>query len=159
MRSQAWHTWTSLFLLLALTVFSSASNQREALANESPGQQVATPTSFITADELKAKLSKNEPVMIIDVRSANGLGSEQKIKGAVHVKLRRLKYRLNLQPLKSVPRDRDVVTYCACPNDEVSVRAAEILRQSGFKRVHVLKGGWIVWKKANGQMEPMARGI
>jgi rhodanese-related sulfurtransferase len=159
MRSQAWHTWTSLFLLLALTVFSSASNQREALANESPGQQVATPTSFITADELKAKLSKNEPVMIIDVRSANGLGSEQKIKGAVHVKLRRLKYRLNLQPLKSVPRDRDVVTYCACPNDEASVRAAEILRQSGFKRVHVLKGGWIVWKKANGQMEPMARGI
>jgi len=159
MRSHAWHTWTSLFLLVALIVLSSATKQRKALANESPSQEVAKPTSFITADELKAKLSKNEPVTIIDVRSANGLGSEQKIKGAVHVKLRRLKYRLNLQPLKSVPRDRDVVTYCACPNDEASVRAAEILRESGFKRVHVLKGGWVVWKKANGQMEPMARGI
>lgn len=159
MRSQARHTWTSLFLLVALIVLSSATKQRKTFATENPSQEVATPTSFITADELKAKLSKNEPVTIIDVRSATGLGSEQKIKGAVHVKLRRLKYRLSLQPLKGVPRDRDVVTYCACPNDEASVRAAEILRESGFKRVQVLKGGWVVWKKANGQMEPMARGI
>lgn len=95
---------------------------------------------------------------IIDVRSANGLESDNKIKGAYYVKLRRLKYRLGFPPLKDVPRDREVITYCACPNDESSVRAAQILRDSGFKRVRVLKGGWLVWKKANGPMERMARG-
>jgi rhodanese-related sulfurtransferase len=114
---------------------------------------------LITAEELKAKLSKKDPVTIIDVRSANGLDGGNKIKGAFYVKLRRLKYRLDFPPLKDVPRDSDVVTYCACPNDEASVRAAQILRESGFKRVQVLKGGWVVWKKANGQIEPMARGI
>jgi 3-mercaptopyruvate sulfurtransferase SseA len=39
------------------------------------------------------------------------------------------------------------------------VRAAQVLRESGFKNVRVLKGGWVVWKKANGQVEPMARGF
>ncbi|MFZ0063086.1 MAG: rhodanese-like domain-containing protein [Pyrinomonadaceae bacterium] len=82
-----------------------------------------------------------------------------KIKGAVYVKLRRLKYRLAFPPLKDVPRNRDVVTYCACPNDEASIRAAQVLRESGFTRVHVLKGGWVVWKKANGQIERTARGL
>jgi rhodanese-related sulfurtransferase len=97
--------------------------------------------------------------MIIDVRSGNSLDGDNKIKGAFYVKLRRLKYRLSFPPLKDVPRDRNVVTYCACPNDEASVRAAEILRDSGFKRVQVLKGGWVLWKKSNGQIERMARGL
>jgi rhodanese-related sulfurtransferase len=139
-------------------ILSGGARQR-LVANQSPNQAALTPTSFISAEELKEKLSKNEAVTIIDVRSANGLDGEQKIKGAVHVKLRRLKYRLSFQPLKTVPRDRDVVTYCACPNDEASLKAAMILRESGFKRVHVLKGGWVVWKKAKGQTEPLIRGI
>jgi rhodanese-related sulfurtransferase len=121
--------------------------------------QNSSATEFITADELKAKLAKNEPLTIIDVRGASGLlNDDNRIKGAVYVKLRRLKYRLAFPPLRDVPRNRDVVTYCACPNDESSVRAAQILREAGFKRVRVLKGGWVVWKKANGQVEPMSRG-
>jgi 3-mercaptopyruvate sulfurtransferase SseA len=31
--------------------------------------------------------------------------------------------------------------------------------EAGFKQVRVLKGGWLVWKKANGQVEPLARGM
>jgi len=159
MKSQRWRTWTAILPLLSLMILTDGSRRSQVEANQSPSQEAATPTSFISAEELKEKLSKNEAVTIIDVRSANGLDSEQKIKGAVHVKLRRLKYRLSFQPLKTVPRDRDVVTYCACPNDEASLKAALILRESGFKRVHVLKGGWVVWKKAKGQTEPLIRGI
>jgi rhodanese-related sulfurtransferase len=123
-------------------------------------QQGVSATEFITAEELKAKLTKKEPVTIIDVRSANSLvDGGDKIKGAVYVKLRRLKYRLAFPPLKDVPRDREVVTYCACPNDESSMKAAQILQESGFKRVRVLKGGWVDWKRANGQVEPMASGM
>jgi len=128
-----------------------------AFTREVVNQKVVQP-EFVTAEELKTKLSRSEPVTVIDVRSANGLESDNKIKGAYYVKLRRLKYRLGFPPLKDVPRDREVITYCACPNDESSVRAAQILRDSGFKRVRVLKGGWLVWKKANGPMERMARG-
>jgi rhodanese-related sulfurtransferase len=85
--------------------------------------------------------------------------NDNKIKGALYVKLRRLKYRLGFPPLSKVSRNSEVVTYCACPNDESSIKAAQLLVESGFKHVRVLKGGWVVWKKANGQVEPMAGGM
>ena len=113
---------------------------------------------FITAEELKSKISKNEAIAIIDVKATSGLlEADNKIKGAVYVKLRRLKSRLGLPPLKDVPRDREVVTYCACPNDESSIHAAQVLIDAGFTRVRVLKGGWVSWKKMNGQVEPLAK--
>ncbi len=118
----------------------------------------AAEVQFVSAEELKAKIAKNEPVAIIDVRSTSGLSeSENKIKGAVYVKLRRLRSRLVMPPLKDVPRDREVVTYCACPNDEASIRAAEVLQSAGFSRVRVLKGGWVGWKKMKGQVEPLSK--
>ena len=158
MRSTGWPICVSLLLLLSSAVVSGEPNYPGTLASVAADQEVAKEVNFITAEELKAKISNKESVTIIDVRSANGLESDNKIKGALYVKLRRLRYRLGFPPLKDVPRDRDVVTYCACPNDEASVRAAQILRDSGFKRVLVLKGGWVVWRKANGQIEPMLRG-
>ena len=159
MSLKGWSSWTYLFLSLTLSLASGGTNFALTPARTVANQEVNSQTDFITAEELKAKLSKNEPVMVIDVRSGNSLGADNKIKGAYYVKLRRLKYRLSFPPLKDVPRDRTVVIYCACPNDESSVRAAQILRDSGFKRVQVLKGGWVLWKKANGQIEPMARGL
>ena len=155
MRSGILPTVASLLLTLSIAV-DSGSNL--SAGEGSTANQEVTNSDFISAEELKTKITNNEPVTIIDVRSANSLEGDSKIKGAFYVKLRRLKYRLGFQPLKDVPRDRDVVTYCACPNDEASVRAAEILRESGFKRVHVLKGGWVLWKKVKGQTEPMLRG-
>lgn len=119
----------------------------------------APDVQYVTADELKAKLAKNQPVTIIDVRGSTGVEDDNKIKGAVYVKLRKLKSRLGLPPLRDVPRDREVVTYCACPNDEASIRAAQLLTEAGFKRVRVLKGGWVTWKRANGQVEPLAKGM
>ena len=118
----------------------------------------ASEVQFLSAEELKAKIARNEPVAIIDVRATTGLSdADNKIKGAVHVKLRRLKSRLMMPPLKDVPRDREIVTYCACPNDEASIRAAEVLQAAGFSRVRVLKGGWVTWKKTKGQVEPLTK--
>ena len=121
-------------------------------------RQSSAEIQFITADELKTRVAQNEPVTIIDVRgSSTMLDNDNKIKGAIYVKLRKLKSRLGLPPLKDVPRNREVVTYCACPNDESSIRAAQMLLESGFKRVRVLKGGWLTWRKANGQVEPLSK--
>lgn len=116
------------------------------------------PVSFISAEELKKKLSRNEPVTVIDVRSSSAFAeSEDKIKGAIRVKLRRLKSRLAIPPLKNVPRDSEVITYCACQSDEASVRAAQILSEAGFKHVRALKNGWQGWLQANGQLERRPR--
>jgi rhodanese-related sulfurtransferase len=108
----------------------------------------------MSAEELKAKLSRNEAVTVLDVRATDSyVNSSNRIRGSIHVKLRRLEFRLTLPPLRDVPRDSEVITYCACPHDEASIRAAQILIDAGFKRVHVLDGGWQAWLRANGQVE------
>lgn len=124
---------------------------------QAPADKIKTP-DFITAQELKVRVEKKQPLTIIDVRSSSALlESGTKIKGAIYVKLRRLEYRLRFPPLKDVPRDSEVVVYCACPSDEASLRAAGILLQSGFKRVRALKGGWLAWLKVNGPVEQKPR--
>jgi len=160
MSFKKWGAWACMFFLTCLAMAKVGTPNVVAFARGEVAQQNSSGIEFITAEELKAKLAKNEPVTIIDVRAASGLpDGGNKIKGAVYVKLRRLKYRLTFPPLRDVPRNREVVTYCACPNDESSVKAAQVLLEAGFKHVRVLKGGWVVWKKANGQVEPMARGM
>ena len=151
----------ALAWILFLAVFAIArvgANESAAFAPALPALQNSSKKEFISVDELKAKLAKKEPVAIIDVRAINSLSADSnKIKGAVYVQVRKLKYRLGFPPLKAVPHDREVVTYCACPNDELSLQAAQVLRDAGFKRVRVLKGGWVLWQKANGPVEPMSR--
>ena len=109
----------------------------------------------ITAEELKAKVAANVPVTIIDVRSSEGFAaSRTTIKGAIHFKLRKLKSRVAFAPLKDLPRDREIVTYCACPKDQSSISAAQTLQSAGFSRVRVLQGGWHEWLRAGGPVEP-----
>ncbi len=97
---------------------------------------------------------------MLDVRSTSSYSnSDGKIKGAIHLKLRRLKFRLSFPPLKDLARDSYVVTYCSCPNDEASLRAAQILVDAGFTRVRVLKGGWNEWLKNTGPVEARSRGM
>jgi rhodanese-related sulfurtransferase len=142
------------FALLLLCVAGSA---RPIFRSTPMVQNTASAPSFMSAEELKAKLAHNEPVTVIDVRDSRNYLNNNRIKDSIYVKLRRLSYRLTMPPLKNLPRDRDVVTYCACPHDEASIRAAQILLDAGFKRVHVLQGGWQMWVKVNGQTSPRPR--
>jgi rhodanese-related sulfurtransferase len=113
---------------------------------------------MISADELKAKLAGNQQVTIIDVRGSEAYATAtQTIKGAIHFKTRKLKSRLPYPPLKDIPKDREIVTYCSCPKDQASIAAAQILQAGGFKRVRVLQGGWQEWLKVNGPVEPRVK--
>lgn len=108
---------------------------------------------FIAAEELKAKIANNEPVSIVDLRGPSVYArAEKTIVGAVHAKVRRVVYRL-----REFPRDKEVVTYCACPADEAAIIGARALMANGFKRVRVLKGGWNAWLEAGGQLRPRPR--
>lgn len=105
---------------------------------------------FIAPEELKTKIAKNEAVAIVDLRGSSVYAqSDTKIKGSVHTKVRRVAYRL-----RELPRDREVITYCACPADEAAIVAAQALLANGFKRVRVLKGGWNAWLDAGGPVQP-----
>jgi rhodanese-related sulfurtransferase len=149
-----WLLW--LCAVLTLTVAATADVGTAATTLQQP----APSTDFITAAELKTKIARNERLTIVDVRATSGLlNDDNKIRGAIYVKLRRLKSRLAFPPLRDVPRDQEIVIYCACPNDESAIRGAQLLTAAGFRRTRVLKGGWTAWKKSNGQVEPLAIGI
>jgi len=105
---------------------------------------------FIAVEELKKRIANNNPVTIVDVRGQDAyLQSDKIVQGAIHSQVRRVVHRL-----REVPRDSEVVTYCACPADEAAIIAARSLLSSGFKNVRVLKGGWNAWLEAGGQMRP-----
>ena len=118
----------------------------------------APPVNMISVDELKTKVNSNQAVTIIDVRSSESYAAATTtIKGAIHFKVRKLKYRLAYPPMRNVPKDQEIVTYCSCPKDEASIEAAQILISSGFTRVRVLQGGWGEWLRANGPVQPRAK--
>ena len=144
--------WYCMMVLLASLSLATVV-QAQNLAARTPAN-----VDLISAQELKAKVDRNEQLVILDVRSSESYAnSDRKIKGAIHVKVRRLEHRLNFPPLKDTPRDREVITYCACPSEEASIAAAQILKGNGFKRVRALKGGWQEWLKINGAVEPRPR--
>jgi rhodanese-related sulfurtransferase len=148
-----------IFLFTSMTLSGAGTASAARFARSAAEPQTPGAVEFITVEELKAKLEKGEAVTVIDVRGSSDLAdSDSKIKGAIHVKLRRLKSRIYLPPLRDVSRNSEVVLYCACPNDEASIRGVEILLDSGFKRVHALKGGWVAWRRSGGQIESKPRG-
>ena len=139
-------------LRITLILFIAALGVVTAQAQQAPG------VSMITAEELKAKMANNEPVTVVDVRSSEGFAnSGTTVKGSIHFKLRKLKYRLQYPPFKNLPRNSEIVTYCACPKDQASIAAAQILQQSGFTRVRVLQGGWSEWQRVGGPVQPRAK--
>ncbi|MDQ1729038.1 MAG: hypothetical protein QOD33_1163 [Pyrinomonadaceae bacterium] len=157
MNSGEYKLRSGVVVLVAMLVAAFSAN---ALGTSPALQTEAPAADFITPAELKAKIAKNAKVTIVDVRATSGLlNDDNKIKGAIYVKLRRLKSRLAFPPLRDVPRDQEVVTYCACPNDESAIHAAQVLSAAGFKHTRVLKGGWTAWRKNNGPVESLAGGL
>ena len=147
---KGWIVILAAALVVSETVTSAY--QRVELAGTKPQNKQEQPghVEFITPEELKAKIAKNEPVTIVDLRGPSVYAqSDQTIRGSVHMKVRRVVSRL-----RDVPRDKEIVTYCACPNDEAAAIGARSLLAEGFKRVRVLKGGWNAWLQAAGQVQP-----
>src|SRR4030095_4201261 len=105
------------FVVMLLSSLGSAA----AFDRHAPGtaaailfaQKAPAGADFMSAEQLKAKLARNEPVTIIDVRDTDSYLNNNKIKRSIHVKLRRLAYRLTMPPLRNAPRDREIVAYCA----------------------------------------------
>lgn len=89
-----------LFLLTFLACASLAGAGASARQQPAPRE---VPPGRVTVEEFKA-LNSSGKVIALDVRHE----AEKKIKGALHIPLDELDARL-----ASLPRDREVVTYCA----------------------------------------------
>ncbi len=97
----------------------------------------------ISTDDLRRMVDNNEGVMIIDLRSPLDIAaSPYAIPGAVQITLDELKQRLH-----QIPKDKEVVLYCACPNEATSATAALLLQKNGITKARPLAGGVEAWRR------------
>jgi membrane protein DedA with SNARE-associated domain/rhodanese-related sulfurtransferase len=98
----------------------------------------------IDAEELYLLMSAGRPPLIVDVRSPTALTLDpRRIPGALHVPLLEVE-----QHLRDLPRDREVVAYCTCPNEASAAQVAKLLMNNGFRKVRPLYGGLDAWLAA-----------
>jgi rhodanese-related sulfurtransferase len=50
--------------------------------------------------------------------------------------------------IADLPRNRDIILYCACPSEASAARVARILMNNGFRKVRPLYGGLDAWVAA-----------
>jgi rhodanese-related sulfurtransferase len=86
-------------------------------------------------------IGRGEAPIVLDVRSRTHRSLDPRmIPGARAVDLDDLE-----GALLQIPPGRDVVVYCACPNDATAVKVAMLLMRRGIRRVRPLAGGFDAW--------------
>ncbi len=97
----------------------------------------------ITPEELKQKMDAGEDILIVDLRHALDFDANpQTISGALHVDAAELEEASDV-----IPRDREIVLFCACPNEVTAARLALLLRSKGITQIRPLSEGYEGWRK------------
>jgi membrane protein DedA with SNARE-associated domain/rhodanese-related sulfurtransferase len=96
----------------------------------------------ITPEELKEKLDAGEDVLVVDLRhSLDFDANPETIPGALHIDAAELE-----EAYEVIPRDREIVLFCACPNEVTAARLALLLRSKGITKIRPLSGGYEGWR-------------
>jgi rhodanese-related sulfurtransferase len=107
----------------------------------------------ITPMELKRRLDAGDRLVIVDLRTALDIETAPcGIPGACRIAPEALQH-----PHHLIPRDSEVVFYCAEPREATSARMALRLASNGFKNIHPLSGGLEGWRQAGFAVEPLVR--
>jgi membrane protein DedA with SNARE-associated domain/rhodanese-related sulfurtransferase len=102
----------------------------------------------VSVDQLREMLDGDGPTTILDVRSPLVQAASGRIPGARPVDVERIH-----EGVDDVPREGEVIVYCACPNEATAVKVAQALQQIGFRRVRPLLGGIDAWIAAGHDVE------
>ena len=101
------------------------------------------------AAQLRAHLGASPAPLVIDVRSPTACTLQlQRIPGALHMPVEEV-----TRHLGDLPRDREVILYCTCPNEASAAQAARALKAQGFEHVWPLRGGLEAWIAAGYAVE------
>jgi membrane protein DedA with SNARE-associated domain/rhodanese-related sulfurtransferase len=102
----------------------------------------------IGVEDLWALMNSGEAPVILDVRSTLQQATHGRIPGARPWSV------LDGGPQAvDLPPDREVVLYCACPNEVSAAKVAKQLKAAGFRRVRPLAGGIEAWRAAGYPLE------
>jgi rhodanese-related sulfurtransferase len=100
----------------------------------------------LTVQQVMDKIAAGEALVFIDLRLHGARQEVPSIPGSLSLSVEEV-----IAGYHTLPRDRDVILYCACPQDEASVQAAWKLREKGLTRVWPLVGGIEAWHAFDGE--------
>jgi rhodanese-related sulfurtransferase len=103
----------------------------------------------ISVAELRRQMDDGTAPLIVDVRSSTAQTLElRRIPGALHVSVQDAALHLT-----GLPRDREIILYCNCPNEASAAKVARLLMDHGFEHVRPLAGGLDAWIEAGYSVE------
>jgi rhodanese-related sulfurtransferase len=103
----------------------------------------------ISPEELKRRIDAREDIIIVDLRHALEFDAEpQTIYGAVHMDPADLE-----EAVEVIPRDREIVLFCSCPNEATAAQMALRLQNRGITRIRPLAEGLDGWRKRGFPMQ------
>jgi phage shock protein E len=111
-----------------------------AAAAVATGNTDISEVKHITADELNAKVTKGEDIIILDVRSEDSYIVKH-IKGAINIPYRDFEGRTG-----ELDSSKEIIIYCSNYDCGLSSNAVILLEKSGFKNVSALEGGIESWQ-------------
>ena len=97
----------------------------------------------VTPEELKKMIESRDPgILIVDVQPKVVYDSGH-IQGAVN-----FPWEQDLKSNGNLPRDKTLVLYCDCGQEEDSIDVATQLRDKwGYSNIRLLEGSWSMWRQ------------
>jgi membrane protein DedA with SNARE-associated domain/rhodanese-related sulfurtransferase len=103
----------------------------------------------ITVEELRKLIEEGKQPVVVDVRSDIARKADGRfIPGALMMEVDEIDAKL-----RELPRDREIIFYCTCPNEESAAHVAKRLIELGYTRVRPLAGGLDAWLAAGHEVE------
>ena len=103
----------------------------------------------ISPAELKQLMDNGHQSVIVDLRDIlDHVADPYTIPGALRISPEALEQRH-----QEIPRDREVILFCACPNEATAAKMALMLKRRGISRVRPLSGGIDAWRELDYPLE------
>lgn len=144
-QNHRWTTTLSVALALALATWASANGMVDLTRQIKEAHDDHKAQGMLMLEF--QRLYERGDVLVIDVRDKASY-EMGRIAGAIHVGVDEVAARA--AEVRRLASARLVVTYCACPSEASSLRAAQALGQHGV-RAQALIGGYHGWADAGGR--------
>ena len=110
----------------------------------------------ITVEELRSLIERGKQPVVVDVRSPMARKADARfIPGALTIDAAA---EIDAR-LRQLPKDRDIIFYCTCPNEASAAQVAKKLIELGYTRVRPLQGGLDAWLAAGHEVELRHSGV
>src|SRR5215207_1699349 len=101
----------------------------------------STHIETITPDAARQRMTSGAGALLVCAYDSDQKFQEHRLAGAIP-------FSQFQSRVATLPKDKEIIFYCACPHDESSLAKAEEYRARGFTNVKALEGGENAWKGA-----------